>query len=692
MRVRLMVFLALSVCPLGGVVPDGAGAETPAPTTIIERVTSEVVLIEVFATDAKGRPVNDLRIPDLELKIDWEMPPKKISSMEYVEPAPVPAGVAPSEAPAPAGEGGAAPAEGRRRYPRRFLLFFEDSTSSPIGLTQARRAAEQFLERSGQPDDQYAVAAYDERRHLRVLREFTADRESLRKTLKESIEDRGRFSDFVSDLTLRHTEIEQANRAADMSVFTTRSDQLSPEAQRLAESYASQDQQRMKLVLSAVQTLIDALSPWPGYKAIVFMGDGIPENPANEYGLGERRHTLRSDLGELGLAAAASNVTLHTIQTAGLVAGEKDVVFKASRRSNALATLALDTGGVSHDTNDLQAALTAVEADTHAYYLLTYVPEGPPDGRNHSINIKSKRRGVTLRYRRNFVRLLPEEARQRAIQAAYLTPELHAGLSLDLAAVPGPGDGTGRIVDLVLYVPPGQALFLPQPGGPAARLEVGFVALDGEGRETLRLARRVRVGAGEGRDLPNAPLALDFYSRVRLPPTVQTVTAVVSDVQSGSIGAARLSIDALRAASPRIMGLSLYSMDEKSLWIEVAETKGGTREDSVPFTLGPALRSRFTPGEKVRCGFKTSSPGGPDGSGLRIAIVQGDKVLRHQEIEGGAPGGGGMSAAPEGGTLSARLELDGLLGGDYVLRVDEVLSGGTSELGRLPFRVEPKAR
>jgi hypothetical protein len=51
-----------------------------------------------------------------------------------------------------------------------------------------------------------------------------------------------------------------------------------------------------------------------------------------------------------------------------------------------------------------------------------------------------------------------------------------------------------------------------------------------------------------------------------------------------------------------------------------------------------------------------------------------------------------MSAAPEGGTLSARLELDGLLGGDYVLRVDEVLSGGTSELGRLPFRVEPKAR
>jgi hypothetical protein len=34
-----------------------AAPEEPAHGTLIERVTSEVVLIEVFATDLKGRPV-----------------------------------------------------------------------------------------------------------------------------------------------------------------------------------------------------------------------------------------------------------------------------------------------------------------------------------------------------------------------------------------------------------------------------------------------------------------------------------------------------------------------------------------------------------------------------------------------------------------------------------------------------------
>ena len=689
-----VVLLALLSAPAGRPAAVAADPDAPAPANIIERITSEVVLIEVFATDLKGRPVKDLRIPELELKIDWQMPLKVISSLEYIEPLRPAGGPAapPSAASAPEEVGETPPAEGRRRYPRRFLLFFEDSTSSPIGLTLARRAAEQFLAGSGEPDDQFALAAYDERRHLRVLQEFTADRTSLVRVIKESIEDRGRFSDFVSDLTLRHAQIEQANREAQASVFSTRSGALAPEARRLAESYAVQDYQRMKHVLSSIETLIDALAPWPGYKAIVFMGDGIPEDPANEYGLGDSRQTLRSDIGELGLAAAASNVTLHTVQTAGLVAGEANVVAQASRRSNALATLALDTGGVNRDTNDLLAALASVEEATHGYYLLTYVPDGPPDGRHHSINLKAKRRGVTLRYRRSFARLLPEEARTRAIQAAHLTPELHAGLGLDLAAVPGPGGASGGVFDVVLYVPHGRALFLPQAGGPAARLEVGFVALDGEGRETLRLARRVRVAVDPARAVPADPLALDFFSRVRLPATSQTLTAVVADVQSGDVGAARLRIDPRETPSPRVMGLSLYSMDENSLWIEVEPEEGKAKgpEESVPYTIGPALRTRFTLGEKVRCGFKIASSGPADQDVLQIAILRGEKVLRVQPVDRGGSGAQGPPGPPSGETIAASLALEGLEPGEYVLRVDEVVKGVTADLARLAFRILPR--
>lgn len=673
-----------------------AAPEEPAHGTLIERVTSEVVLIEVFATDLKGRPVKDLQIPDFTLRIDNQDPPKVISTLEYIEPVQPtgamepPAGESAEQAPAapsPSGAGAGPTAPGRRRYPRRFMLFFEDSTSSPIGLTQARRAAEQFLSGGGEPDDQFALAAYDQRRHLRVLHDFTSDRESLKQTLQKSIEDRGRFSDFVSEQGLRHEAIVAANREAGASVFSTQSGALSPEARRLAESYASQDFQRMKLVLSSLKTLVDALAPWPGYKAVVFLGDGIPEEPANEYGLGDTRQTLRTDLGELGFATAASNVTLHTVQTAGLVAGNAGVVAQASRRSNALAGLALGTGGVSRDTNDLLTALTSVEEATKGYYLLTYVPEGPPDGRNHAIILKTRRRGVTLRYRRSFARLRPEEARTRAIQAAYLTPELHGDLGLDLSAVPGPAGTTGRVFDVVVYVPPGRALFLPQPGGPAARLEVGFVALDVEGKETVRLARRVRIAADPARAQEAASRALNFFSRVTLPGTSQTLTAVVADVQSESVGAARLGIDGSGAGPPRVLGLSLYSMDEKSLWIEIEQDKkAAAQEDSAAYTVGPALRSRFSPGENVRCGFKAASTGAQDAQDLRVAIVSGDKVVRVQPI-GPGPSGDAAKQGPAGGTMAASLTLDGLEAGDYVLRVDQVATAGPLELARLPFRI-----
>jgi hypothetical protein len=362
-------------------------------------------------------------------------------------------------------------------------------------------------------------------------------------------------------------------------------------------------------------------------------------------------------------------------------------VAQASRRSNALAGLALGTGGVSRDTNDLLTALTSVEEATKGYYLLTYVPEGPPDGRNHAIILKTRRRGVTLRYRRSFARLRPEEARTRAIQAAYLTPELHGDLGLDLSAVPGPVGESGRVFDVVLYVPSGRALFLPQPGGPAARLEVGLVALDGEGKETLRVGRRVRIAVDPARAREAASQALDFFTRVRLPATSQTLTAVVADVQSESVGAARLPIDGGEGGAPRVLGLSLYSMDETSLWIEIEQEKKTAGEESAPYTVGPALRTRFSPGENVRCGFKTPASVAQDAQDLRVAIVSGDKVVRVQPIEPGTPAGDGAKRRPAGETIAASLTLEGLAAGDYILRVDGIMTAGPSELARLPFRI-----
>jgi VWFA-related protein len=681
--------------------PPGAaerGAPAPLSTRIIETTTSELVLIELYVRDKDGRPVRDLTPADVVLRIDQSSAPKPIVSLEWIEPPPA-LTAASGAAPGAASQGQAAedwtppPSPSRRDYPRRFLLFFDDSTSSYVNMTNARRAAMNYLSRPGPTSDQYSVAVYDERRKLSILHDFTSDRAEIVRAIEASLGDPLRQSDYADERDARIAEIDRLQSEADQSKLGGTA--MRHEASTKGTSYAGEDASRMGHELTVMRTLVDALAPWPGYKALVFVGDGITENPAFDYGQGDPHLALTAEIGHLGFAAAGSNVTLHSVQTSGAAAGTAREMAASRRRSNVLTQLAVDTGGVARSTNDLAGAFDDVQASAEGYYVLSYAPEGPPDGKVHSVRIQVKRKNMAVRFRRSFTRFTPSEARERAVEAAYIAPELHHELGLDLVAVAGPPSGRDRLVDLVLYVPAGQVLFLPEPGGAAARLEVGLVALDGQGRETLRIARRVRVAVDATRAVSGGPLALDFYTRVKMPATGGgTVTAVLADVQSGTIGSAKIAVPVPDEGPPEVVGLSLYSMEERSLWLEVdpRASPGGGEEVDLQHTVGPALRSRFVPGETVECGFRIAAP--PTESGGRVLHLQvrrGEEVVRRRAIgsvEGGAP------SLPAGGqgTLRADVPVAGLADGDYTLCIEEERQARPVEIGRLSFRIVPRPR
>src|SRR5439155_9973462 len=182
-------------------------------------------------------------------------------------------------------------------------------------------------------------------------------------------------------------------------------------------------------------------------------------------------------------------------------------------------------------------------------------------------------------------------------------PELFPDLGVEISAVPGPAGGTARIYDLVLHVPPGRAVFVPQQGGATARLESGFVAIDESLRETVRAAREARITLTDA--AAQDRLGIDFYSRIRVPPDAQTITAVVSDRTAGTFGAARLKLPAA-ARAPETLGLSIYSMTEKSLWVEIPAGRATTPSDdaAAEYAVGPALKTTFTVGEPLACGFR----------------------------------------------------------------------------------------
>src|SRR3989442_1383287 len=299
----------------------------------------------------------------------------------------------------------------------------------------------------------------------------------------------------------------------------------------------------------------------------------------------------------------------------------------AGRRSNALVTLALNTGGTTSTSNDFLKALIQAETASRAYYVIGYEPEGPPDGKYHTVQLRLKHRSGSVRWRRGFTRLLPDQARERAVEAAYFIPELYPDLGVEINAIPGPSDAASRVYDLVVHVPPGRALFVPQPEGATARLEAGFVLIDESQRETLRAAREARItltGAG-----PSGRLGVDFYSRIRVPRGGQTITAVVSDRAAGALGAARLAIPpATGAAPPGALGLSIYSLSENSLWIEIPASKDSAlpTETSADYEVGPSLKTTFALGEPVACGFRLVGADSP--GGLRLVIRDGEREVR----------------------------------------------------------------
>ena len=617
---------------------------------------------------------------------------KPIHSLEYREfdgPAPVPTGAPVTTATAEGAPGTP------HSLPRRFVLFFEDSLSQPEGLTAARRAADRFLESGLLPGDQVALASYD--RRLRILQDFTTDRAALRRRVEASLNDLRRFTDYASEQAKYERDF--AELQGPSSVPTGEPGESNGKALTLmATNYASEYTPRFRAVLEALGSLIDSLATYPGYKAVVFMGDGVAENPTVDFlqrftnlhpaGMNSiyGKYSLSTEVKELAHHASAAGVTLHSVQTTGLSSVSATEMRATGRRSNALEALALNTGGTKSTSNDFLKALAQAETASRAYYVIGYAPEGPPDGQYHTVQVRLKHRSGTVRWRRGFTRLLPEQARARSVEAAYLLPELYSDLGVEISAVPGPSDGAARIYDLVVHVPPGRAVFVPEPGGVTARIEAGFVLIDDSLRETLRASREARItltgAALRGR------LGVDFYSRIRVPRGGQTITAVVFDRAGGSVGAARLSIPPAAGGALRdALGLSVYSLAENSVWIEILSEKSEKvpPETAADYEVGPALKTTFAVGEPIACGFRLEGSGEP--GSLRLVIRDGEREVRGVDVASPATGAGADSPR-SAGTIKVQLPVEGLPAGDYFLVVRRKESGGAEfDAGTAPLRL-----
>jgi len=92
-------------------------------------------------------------------------------------------------------------------------------------------------------------------------------------------------------------------------------------------------------------------------------------------------------------------------------------------RLTSLRTLAGATDGLAIvDTNDLSGGLRRVVADLSSYYLLGYYSNGKLDGRFHSIAVRVKRPGVSVRARRGYLAATPAAVTANTSRTGNTTP------------------------------------------------------------------------------------------------------------------------------------------------------------------------------------------------------------------------------------------------------------------------------
>jgi hypothetical protein len=392
---------------------------------------------------------------------------------------------------------------------------------------------------------------------------------------------------------------------------------------------------------------------------------------------------LNEDIEAATRAASAAQVTINTANTAGLVAGTADIeVAAASHADSNLSTFADETGGLRTRLNDPSILFRKMQAAEAGAYVLSFVPEGEADGRAHSIRLTCRRKGVELRYRRVFIRETPSQARQRRLQAAFVAPGVHSRFGLDAMT---PLRAGAR--DLVLYVPADRLLFLPQGTAEAAQIEIGAVAVDENGKELDRVSRRMEIRLASG-DSVKRHAPLNLVLRGVVPAASRSVTAVVSDLNSGDVGAAEVN-PGFETHVAGLRGFALGDAKETSLWMDVPLAGSGASEaktSSAQPVLRPARRVGFSPSESPVCEVRMEGSRPAGGKGLRLVIADEVRTALILPLDGAEtakdPGGGVVLRMP--------LPLRGVEPGSFVLRLEELRAEGPVPLGSMPIRITPE--
>lgn len=487
----------------------GLGAQEPLRLT---PAVAQLVVVDAFVTDNKGRPVSNLVAGDFELLDDhkgvpivaFEAPGASVDSpLAGAKPAP------------PPGTGRAASVPDAEV----MVIFIDRKLLSPGGRMRALQQTQALAAGHVKAGGRVVVVAEDG--PIRPLTSLTQDPDEVQKAL-----------DRIGVLAIQSPGADQERIVLSQfeSIIETQGClEGLPQLINVVRDYARWRDIEAQETRDRLSGLVDALVGLPGRKALVYVSEGLEQRPGIH--LFEQITSLCPEvmtrefsrifaamqeietspvLKDAAARANAARVTFYPIDARGLMSATAMDMSRGDRRYiptakndfirdanlvNSYQLLAEETGGFPIVRGLSPAVATRrLLAEAAGHYVLAFTPSREPDGKAHdlTVRLKKERRGIQIRHRMSYLHAEPAVQRgQRALSALMFGLEengLRATLDIQ-RTTPETKAGTSATVKISL--PLDSLRFEESETGREARVRV-VVALRSAGGEKARSAAIVR--------------------------------------------------------------------------------------------------------------------------------------------------------------------------------------------------------
>ncbi len=576
-------------------VPQSGPADTQQALTKNPQHEVSVVLklIQVYVTDKKGRPVDDLALGDFAATDNGQ--PVVLTEFERHALADVPAGEGPSGQAGPSPQGAVSTDRGTvRAQTRKFFLFFDFAFNNARGLVKAKTAALHFLDTKVSPGDEIGVLTYTMLKGVRVHEYLTRDIAKIREVV-ETIGSKD-IAGRAADLELQYwtmaqeplpgaggTSEDMVKAAAGRPVIDPMKD-ARQEAKRQAQNF-----------ILRLTDLAKSLRLVPGQKHFLFFSTGVPAslvyggqsgNPSvggrdrASFDPGDRvlrtqNEDMFREFGSSGCAfyafdtrTSAKDTDLFAYDSMTFESGSRGLastqgvfqdstnIFQDEKTTglNSLKRLTDITGGRYYaNINMYEKNLEQVRTLTGTYYVLGYSSNEREDGSFHEVTVSVTRPDCEVRAQSGYFNPKPFAAMSKMEKELHLYDLALNERSLSrlpvtfpIAALAFPsGEGLG--LELVAGLP-------AEVTGKFAGTKVEFVSLVFDAKNDVRDVRRVEIDPRTRRGR-----ALTFLTGIVLEPGHYTCRLVIRDMDTGlsAVSSVRASVREPQAATGLRLGTPL---------------------------------------------------------------------------------------------------------------------------------------